>query len=673
MRSNLKIPLLIAAIMTFGNGVPVGAGTPPDKKAAVDVNGNPLPVGALARLGSVSFYHEHGINVAYSGDGKILASSGGRIIRLWEPATGRGLGQFPGDRGFTLSPDGSQLAVHAVSDQGPVVIWDTRSGKELHRLSAHQGEVFALAFSPDGKQLATGAFDGTIRLWNVVSGKQEHLLAENKGYVSALAFSRDGKALFSGEYLPGADGLVQIAGKGAMTRLWDAATGQERRRFPGQAFVALSADGGVMVTAGEQTNVLHLVNWTTGETLLALKGFPEMGLSRDVNSTCFSPDGKVIATTCRGDSAIRLWDTTSGKEARSIPLAGDAFSIAFSPDGKTLAVGVLSGLGHDRIRLFDPATGNERILSNRMDKVHEVRFLADGKTLASTSADKTFRLWQPAEGKVIRVVALGRTPQAMSPDGSVVASRLEREPTRLGTGRPVREEIVELCDTSNGKVRHQLKHDAHVAQVAWSPDGALVAVGTYSGPLYLWDAVTGKLRQRWPAPTAFSMAFSPDGKTLATGDDDCTVKLLQVANGRLIRQLGISEPERHDSFGSSILIITVSPDGKSIASAFAGQSAFTVWDASSGKVSYRTEINPVWPAEGWVYALAFSPDGKTLFSGGADRAVHQWDAATGKEILQLQGHRGAVVSLALSPDGSRLASGSTDGTILIWDLVSSTK
>jgi WD40 repeat protein len=202
MRSWLQITLLCAGAMAIGKGMPVPA-SQPDKAAAVDLEGNALPVGSLARFGSISFYHEHGVKVAYSGDGKILASSGGRVIRLWDPATGRDLGQFPGDRGFALSPDGTLLAADAAFDRGLVLIWDTRSGKELHRLSAHHAEVFALAFSPDGKQLATGAFDGTIRLWNAVTGKQERLLAENKGYVSALAFSRDGKTLFLGSIFLG--------------------------------------------------------------------------------------------------------------------------------------------------------------------------------------------------------------------------------------------------------------------------------------------------------------------------------------------------------------------------------------------------------------------------------------------------------------------------------------
>ena len=671
MTTKLKFALLLVGAMALPIGMPAGEVAPPGKPPTVDFQGSPLPAGALVRLGTVSFYHEGGTNVAYSGDGKILASAGNGAIRVWDSATGRELGQFATRGRFTLSPfalsqDGARLASPAASAEGLVLIWDTRSGKELHRLSAHQGEVFALAFSPDGKQLATGDLGGAIRLWNVTTGKQEHLLTKNGGYISALAFSRDGKTLFSGEQLPAA----------AMTRLWDLATGKERQRFPGQAFVALSADGEVMATASAKRHVLHLVNWRTGETLLTLKNFPGNGPPRDINSACFSADGKIIATACRFDSAIRLWNARSGDLVRTIPLAAYAFSVAFSADGKTLAVGAPWGLDHNQIRLFDPTTGDEQMLSlGLQDAVREVRFLPDGKTVAGISSDKTIRVWQSSTGKALRTLELAKLPRAIAPDGSLVAISGQVELMRPGSILPDREDTLELCDTSTGKVKHQLKHDNRVVRVVWAPDGATVAVGTEKGQLYLWDAATGKLRKRWAAPATWSLVFSADGKTLATGDNDCTVQLWQAVTGTFIRRFG--KPLEREKLRRLVIAgttsIAVSPDGKAVAAAVTYQNTIAVWDTSSGEEICQCLGHPFGHNEGWVYALAFSLDGKTLFSGSQDRTIRLWDAATGKERSRLQGHRGPVHTLALSPDGARLASGSKDCTILMWDLVSLTK
>src|SRR5262249_10330732 len=160
-----------------------------DQQPAGDFPGSPLPAGAVARLGATSLYHEGGDNVAYSANGKILASGGNGAVRLWDADTSRELGHFPGSRCFAVSPDGTRLASQAAAGPpGRVLLWDTRSGKELHRLPAHQGEAFALAFSPDGKLLATGGLDGTLRLWNALTGKQVSLLTANGGYIAAVAF-----------------------------------------------------------------------------------------------------------------------------------------------------------------------------------------------------------------------------------------------------------------------------------------------------------------------------------------------------------------------------------------------------------------------------------------------------------------------------------------------------
>lgn len=638
----------------------------------VDFHGDALPANAIARIGSVAFYQIDGDHIAYSGNGKILASGGSKIF-LWDPETGRELGQFEGfrlataSRGFALSSDGALLFAAST-------IYETRTGKEQCKLEKAMGEVFHAAFSPAGKLAAAGTRAGHLGLWDTTTGKEVHSLAQNGNPVWTIAFSPDGEVLFSGE-----NWSTDLA-----TRLWDVATGKEFKHFPGQALMALSADGEVMATCGEKRHSLNLVAWRTGKTLVTIKEFPgrgpngvKEGIQRDLTSACFSPDGKVIATTCRFDAAIRLWDAGTGKEVRMIPLVANSYCVVFSPDGKTLAVGTPWGLDKLRIRMFNPQTGEEQLLPEQMDEVYEARFLPDGKSLLTTSADKKLRLWQSTGGKVTRTVDLGKRPRAIAPDGSLVAVSGQPESSSFPADKD-REKTVDLCDAATGKVMHQLKHDNNVERVAWAADGTAVAVATGRtftdrAEVYIWDTATGKLRKRWAAAAKWSMVFSPDGKTLATGDEDFTVELWQTSNGQILRTFGTPvDPDANQGRRfARITSIAFSPDGKRIAGASMFQrNDITVWETSSGREVCRCADKPDmnFRGLGWVKALVFSADGSTLFSGSEARSIRVWDTATGKECARLPGHRGDILSLTLSAENTRLASASKDGTVLIWDL-----
>jgi WD40 repeat protein len=660
----LRITLLFVVLLASPAAAPAQAqGKPP----ALDFYGDPLPPGALARLGTVSLSHEHGCHVAYSADGRILVSAGAGVVRLWDAATGRELGHFPGSRGFTLSADGTRLASQSAGSLGAVSVWDTRSGKELHRLEAHAQEVFALAFSPDGKLLATGGLDGVLRLWNTATGKQVGLLANHGGYISGVAFSADGRTLFSREVMPMPDdgGPLRSEASLTITRLWEVASGKERQRFAQHVFLTLAPAGEVMATARTKSHVVQLVNWRTGYSVRSLSIAPgTAGGLGGITSACFAADGKVLATASANDPAVRLWDVETGIAVGVIPLADYALSLAVSPDGKTIAVGVPSyAPDHNRIRLFDAASGEERFLSPGVTgPVLVARFLPGGKALACAGADNTFRIWQLATGKLLRKLELPSRPRAMAPDGSLVAV------SGKGDWSEQREKSLEVWDTTTGKVRHTLQHQGRVARVAWAPDGATLAVGVEGEEVYLWDPATGKLRQRWAAAATWSLVFSADGQTLATGDGDCTVRLWQVATGKLLRQLGT--PIDRAKFGGPIIAgttaIALSPDGKIVAAGAVSLNTITVWNAATGEELRKWEAHPLGHNEGWIYALTFVADGKTLISASKDRTIRVWDSATGKERSLLRGHRGPVQTLVLSPDGTRLASGSQDGTLLIW-------
>jgi WD40 repeat protein len=654
--------LSIPADRAILKGAPALPGTRP---ASADFYGDPLPAGAVARLGTVRLFHEDGYHIAYSANGKILASAGSRAVLLWDAATGRALREFPGAQYCALSPDGTRLATCDPVGAGSrhVRIWDTASGKELHRWGDHG--IFALCFSPDGKLVAMRGRDGYLQLWDMVHGEELAPLGQEGGDVVAIEFTRDGRTLIAGER--NMQNWEEIR-----TRIWDVASGKECRRFPDQTFMSLSPDGQVMALTRDRGHTLQLVKLDTAQTLLTLKGFPGEAPLNDISSARIAPDGSILATACRADPAIRLWDARSGKALRTIPLpySSYAFSIAFAADGKTLAVGVpWAGPETSRVRLFDPNTGAERVLlPGHRKPIRSVHFVADGAALVSIDDDRIARYWQ-ASGKPISAWPLSNDPLAISPDGTLAAV----------SGNP--ENTLELRDTSTGKLGRELVRPRDgtgqpmvewVTRAAFTPDGTRLALENDSGVIFLWDTAKGRMGGCWPQPRATALAVSADGETFVTGHVDCTVRLWNARTGQLIRQLGKAfENNNFDHLVfTQISSIAIAPDGKSIAAAawLPAQSTIYLWDLGSGKKLRQLQEPSPGRYENRINSIAFSRDGKTLFSASADKTIHLWDVATGNERRRLEGHRSDVTALAVSPDGTRLASGSRDCTVLIWDV-----
>jgi len=274
--------------------------------------------------------------------------------------------------GVAFSPDGNKLA--SVSTDG-VKVWDVAAGRELLSLTGHEGAVYSVTFSPDGKTLASSSGDSTVKIWDAVTGKELRSLTGHEGAVYSVTFSPDGKTLASGSE----DNTVKI---------WDAVTGKEVATFSGHSetvtSVAFSPDGKTLA-GGSVENTVKLWDALTGNELVSLTGHEGA-----VFSVTFSPDGKTLASSS-GDNTVKLWDAVTGKELRSFTEhEGSVFSVTFSPDGKTLA----SGSGDNTVRVWDAATGKELAsLTNHEETVRCVRFSADGSKLASASIDESVRVW----------------------------------------------------------------------------------------------------------------------------------------------------------------------------------------------------------------------------------------------------------------------------------------
>lgn len=697
--------LHLAAFGLFVALAQQGYADPPQKiekdstgSPSVDLNGDSLPEGAIARTGSVRGRHPQAVAyIAFLPGGKnVLTVCQDQLTRVWDVKSGKEIRRFgespkPIQEANVLGlPARFRSAMHAVypfhaclsadgkllacgGRDGPMRIWDVDTGKELHQINApglklRGGFAIAipgstgvsnLALSPDGKVVAGTAMDGTVHLWATSNAKEIKQIAqpENQNMPMAigsdwgpLAFSPDGKKII--------DTHVDL-GNGNISgslRLWDVETGKKTLETKdqdggmGMFKVAFSSDGKILACSSVK-GTTRLLDVATGQELGRLKGLDSWV------SLVFLPDAKTLLTHDLYNRSVKAWDVKSGRESRTLIKESSRLhsfqeqsvptgAMALSGDGRILA------LAQDHaLRILDTSTGKDMFpQTGSQAAVSRVCFLSDGSSLATMSNDGAGRIWETTTGKEMRSMTIPLVEEgAMAVDWTVAGQR-------YAVGMMTNQ--IHICDATNGKNLYSLNgNKTGFSALAFSPDGKVLAVREMVSPLiHIHDVTTGKEIRRLEAP--------PGGV---------------AANQNL---LGLF---MHASLG-----LTFSPDGKRLATPI-DEKSIGIWNVDTGK-----QVGPYpLPGDVSLHALSFSPDNRTLALAAERDGVMvveiasnqiRWELGNKVDVANpLENLPGVIppvggampimssyaptpANLVFSPDGKILSHGRSDQRIAFWEL-----
>ena len=602
-----------------------------------------------------------------------------------------------------FSPDGTRLVVG--TDVG-VWVYDVPDGKETALFTGHTGQVNALAFSTDGKMLASGGFNNPIiQLWDMDTDSQLSTLTLTEKYnvIAALAFTKDNTILIS-------------LGQSREIAHWDVNTGRklgDTISVDPYTAAAFFENGGIFA-AGDSIGMIRLWDTATGTRRSTLAEPFNEAENPEIRALAFSPDGKMIASGSDDKTAV-LWNTQNNAKLATLKgHEGWVTAVAFSADGKTLATGDANKI----IKLWDVSTGGERVtLKGHKNSINALTFAPDetplySGCLASGGADGTIRFWNPETGKELVTFSEGHTE-------SVKAVAFAKNGTMLTSAAFNGTVEVWNLKTKRELITFTAGHSDSTEAVVFSPDATLFANrgaygliafnsygfgsrGSFQGGsgMRLWELATGDEIsgpwQDWTGTTA-SFVFSSDNNVLASRDGRDILawdvntgielfrfdmktpfpkKLMFSPDGTLLAVYGrhgriqvwdIAAHFKFPIFVENVRSLAFSPDSTLLA--LGHSDGIVLWNVTPTGLEERSRIADS-DQQRFQDVLIFSPDGKTLLAPGNNLSplIQLWNVDTGSNLGTLSsGHTEPIETLVFSHDGKTLASGSEDGTVFLWD------